>query len=126
MFLLSTICLILSNFSAWSANRTNRTRIMPHIKSYCRVSDDKRKLSWFLLTSKNLTKNAWGYPYYSKRIVSNYEMGVLFLPKKFGDSYFAITDTNDRVRKFPFMYDVDHVPPQNYGEPHLTSLQNSL
>lgn len=38
----------------WRASSRNRTRAMPHIKSYCRYSD--RGLYWFLLTSANISR----------------------------------------------------------------------
>ncbi|KAK9694044.1 Tyrosyl-DNA phosphodiesterase [Popillia japonica] len=101
----------------WSAERTGRTKIMPLIKSYCRVSPNSKLLSWFLLTSACLTKNAWGCPYSqdnTRRAVGNYEMGVLFLPIYFGDNYFAIQDVNENGRAFPFMYDLNL-----YGIPHF-------
>lgn len=66
---------------------------MPHIKSYCRVciKDDKiAGLYWFLVTSANLSKAAWGVSNKTTagsltgdpplRIMS-YEAGVLFLPQ---------------------------------------------
>ncbi|KAI4464561.1 tyrosyl-dna phosphodiesterase 1 [Holotrichia oblita] len=102
----------------WSAERTGRTRILPHIKSCCRVSPDSKKLSWFLLTSCCLTTTAWGCPYFkdgSKRVVANYEMGVLFFPTFFDDDYFAIEGVNGNGRTFPLMYDVKHP----YGKPHF-------
>jgi tyrosyl-DNA phosphodiesterase 1 len=57
---------------------------MPHIKSYCRFG--KEGVHWFLLTSANLSKAAWGAFNKSAKFdaplrVNNYEAGVLFLPK---------------------------------------------
>lgn len=57
---------------------------MPHIKSYCRFTEDK--LYWFFLTSANLSKAAWGAFNKSSKLdpplrIMNYEAGVLFLPK---------------------------------------------
>lgn len=71
-------------FSQWIASSRHRSHAMPHIKTYCRWSD--RGLHWFLLTSANLSKAAWGA--FNKgtsldvplRIMS-YEVGVMFLPK---------------------------------------------
>lgn len=59
---------------------------MPHIKSYGRVSPCHSFLAYFLLTSANLSKAAWGsetktkLPGQGLRLLS-YEAGVLFLPK---------------------------------------------
>lgn len=70
----------------WQSNSRFRTRAMPHIKSYARVSPCSNFLSWFLLTSANLSKAAWGAETKTKlpgpglRILS-YEAGVLFIPK---------------------------------------------
>ncbi|KAK3912577.1 putative tyrosyl-DNA phosphodiesterase [Frankliniella fusca] len=69
----------------WQSNGRFRTRAMPHIKSYARMSPCCSYLSWFLLTSANLSKAAWGtetkstLPGRGLRILS-YEAGVLFLP----------------------------------------------
>ena len=58
---------------------------MPHVKSYGRVSPCHSFLAYFLLTSANLSKAAWGcetktrMPGQGLRILS-YEAGVLFLP----------------------------------------------
>lgn len=55
---------------------------MPHIKSFARYSNDFSKLYWFLLTSANLSKAAWGkYEKNETQIyIMSYEIGVLFLP----------------------------------------------
>ena len=55
---------------------------MPHIKTFARYSNDFSKLYWFLLTSSNLSKAAWGkYEKNETQIhVMSYEIGVLFIP----------------------------------------------
>lgn len=68
--------------SKWRCNVRHRTRAVPHIKTYCRFSPCKKFLSWFLLTSANLSKAAWGVENKARtdlRILS-YEAGVLFIP----------------------------------------------
>ena len=69
--------------SKWSADSTKRTRASPHIKTYARYSSDYSKLYWFLLTSSNLSKAAWGN--YEKKeaqfYIKSFEIGVLFLPQ---------------------------------------------
>ncbi|XP_042517578.1 tyrosyl-DNA phosphodiesterase 1 isoform X2 [Macadamia integrifolia] len=45
-------------WAKWKATHTGRCRAMPHIKTYTRYSG--QKLAWFLLTSANLSKAAWG------------------------------------------------------------------
>lgn len=57
---------------------------MPHIKTYCRWSD--KGLHWFLLTSANLSKAAWGAFNKGSNLdvplrIMSYEAGVMFLPK---------------------------------------------
>jgi len=45
----------------WKADHRQRSRASPHIKTYLRVSNDQYKqLLWFLVTSANLSKAAWG------------------------------------------------------------------
>ncbi|KAF7903967.1 hypothetical protein EAF00_001301 [Botryotinia globosa] len=66
-----------------------RKRAAPHIKTYIRFSSDTSSVSWFqksidwmLVTSANLSKQAWGEPLNSAgevRICS-YEIGVLVWP----------------------------------------------
>lgn len=83
---------------------------MPHIKTYCRVSPCLTKLAYFLITSANLSKSAWGGPFNKAggTYVRSYEVGVLFLPKFFDEEYFEIQNTVNRKNKtlFPFMYDL--------------------
>ncbi|KAG8634391.1 tyrosyl-DNA phosphodiesterase 1 isoform X2 [Manihot esculenta] len=67
-------------WSKWKANHTGRCRAMPHIKTFTRYSG--QKLAWFLLTSANLSKAAWGalQKNNSQLMIRSYELGVLFLP----------------------------------------------
>jgi len=66
----------------WRSDGRLRTRAMPHIKSYCRFSSDFTRSSWFVLTSANLSKAAWGMRTKHQSImIQSYEAGVLFLPK---------------------------------------------
>lgn len=97
-------------FSHWMADVTGRSRVMPHIKSYCRISPCLTKLAWFLLTSANISKSAWGGNIQrdSSVYVRSYEVGVMFLPHFFDEEYFFISNVNvDEEKKlFPFMYDL--------------------
>lgn len=70
-------------FYRWKASISDRNNVMPHIKTYARISPDNRKMAWFCLTSANLSKAAWGHliKIGSKLRILNYELGVLFLPK---------------------------------------------
>lgn len=69
-------------FSKWKADSVLRSKAMPHIKTFARYSTDFIKCYWFLLTSANLSKAAWGK--YEKNetqmFIMSYEIGVLFLP----------------------------------------------
>jgi tyrosyl-DNA phosphodiesterase 1 len=67
----------------WRADGRKRNLAMPHIKTYCRVSPDWKKAAWFLLTSANMSKAAWGRSTHqgSGQNIMSYEGGVLFLPQ---------------------------------------------
>ncbi|XP_043688920.1 tyrosyl-DNA phosphodiesterase 1 isoform X4 [Telopea speciosissima] len=67
-------------WAKWKATHTGRSRAMPHIKTYTRYSG--QKIAWFLLTSANLSKAAWGalQKNNSQLMIRSYELGVLFLP----------------------------------------------
>lgn len=93
---------------------------MPHIKTYCRVSPCKRKLAWFLLTSANISKVAWGGKVQKDDtcLVRSFELGVLFLPKFFKQTVFEIKDFSDG-NMFPFMYDLPLVPYSDEDKPWL-------
>ncbi|XP_031257301.1 tyrosyl-DNA phosphodiesterase 1-like isoform X1 [Pistacia vera] len=67
-------------WAKWKANHTGRCRAMPHIKTFLRYNG--QKLAWFLLSSANLSKAAWGtlQKNNSQLMVRSYELGVLFLP----------------------------------------------
>lgn len=72
-------------WARWKANHTGRSRAMPHIKSYTRYNG--QNLAWFLLTSSNLSKAAWGalQKNNSQLMIRSYELGVLFLPSTLTD-----------------------------------------
>lgn len=56
---------------------------MPHMKCYARISPDESEMAWFILTSANLSKGAWGKMLKNGTVQAlyNYEAGVLFLPQ---------------------------------------------
>lgn len=81
---------------------------MPHIKTYARYED--KKLFWFILSSANLSKAAWGAMSKTKTNpsfrISNYEAGVLFLPKFVTNSpYFSMDELDTSTPLFPPLYD---------------------
>ncbi|KAI4295847.1 hypothetical protein L6164_035847 [Bauhinia variegata] len=67
-------------WAKWKADHTGRSRAMPHIKTFARYNG--QNLAWFLLTSANLSKAAWGalQKNNSQLMIRSYELGVLFLP----------------------------------------------
>lgn len=93
----------------WRADGRFRSKAMPHIKTYCRWSE--KKLFWYILTSANISKAAWGSISKSKTSqtlrVNNYEAGVLFLPKFVTNtSYFSMDDSDCTTPTFPSLYDI--------------------
>lgn len=98
----------------WKAKDRHRLQAMPHIKTYCRWSD--KGLYWFVLTSANLSKAAWGAFNKSAKIepvfrINNYEAGVLFLPKfVIGKDLFPMKGFKDEDPPFPIPYDIPLTP----------------
>lgn len=71
----------------WAARHAGRARAAPHIKTYLRVDSTWSHIKWILLTSANLSKQAWGIE--SKTGVfdiQSFELGVLLHPGLFGDA----------------------------------------
>jgi tyrosyl-DNA phosphodiesterase-1 len=87
----------------WSGERSGRDRAAPHIKTYMRINSKTGDLSWFLLTSANLSKQAWGTIHKTARnqYIQSWECGVLLHGKMFGESarlvpaYRSDTASND-------------------------------
>ncbi|CAG8586035.1 18929_t:CDS:10 [Acaulospora morrowiae] len=78
----------------WKAFDNGRERAMPHIKTYTRLRanspselshESNAEVAWFLLTSSNLSKAAWGSLQKKgiQLMIRNYELGVLFYPELF-------------------------------------------
>ncbi|GAB2231535.1 hypothetical protein Drorol1_Dr00010543 [Drosera rotundifolia] len=67
-------------WAKWKATHSGRCRAMPHIKTFARYNG--QNLAWFLLTSANLSKAAWGalQKNNTQLMIRSYELGVLFLP----------------------------------------------
>ena len=66
-----------------------RKRAAPHIKTYTRFADSSMTtIDWMLVTSANLSKQAWGEAYNSEGDVRvcSYEIGVLVWPELFGEN----------------------------------------
>ncbi|XP_030102367.1 tyrosyl-DNA phosphodiesterase 1 isoform X2 [Mus musculus] len=108
-----------SYFHKWSAETSGRSNAMPHIKTYMRPSPDFSKLAWFLVTSANLSKAAWGAleKNGTQLMIRSYELGVLFLPSAFGLDTFKVkqkffSSSCEPTASFPVPYDL---PPELYG-----------
>ncbi|XP_025200386.1 probable tyrosyl-DNA phosphodiesterase [Melanaphis sacchari] len=96
---------------SWECYSRKRSKAMPHIKTYCRVSSCYSKMSWFLLTSANLSVAAWGRKLKSEdqsNYIMAHEAGVLLLP-----SFVTGTDTfhidpieNSKPLYFSFPFDL--------------------
>ncbi|XP_055914089.1 probable tyrosyl-DNA phosphodiesterase [Eupeodes corollae] len=100
----------------WKSKLRHRSQAMPHIKTYTRWSDEG--VHWFVLTSANLSKAAWGA--FNKNTnmgqclrIANFEAGVVFLPKvMIGENTFPMNTSKNGVPPFPMPYDV---PLTKYG-----------
>lgn len=67
----------------WQSKRAGRQIVMPHIKTYTRITGDE--LEWFLLTSANLSRAAWGQYQkdHTQIYIKSYELGVLLCRELF-------------------------------------------
>lgn len=103
----------------WKSTSRNRDRAMPHIKSYCRHSQEG--LFWFVLTSANMSKSAWGVYKGTSLNINSYEVGVAFFPRVIlnGQDHFPTNEkqqkNNEAILKLPF--DVPLVPYDASDEP---------
>lgn len=71
-----------SYLQQWKADKRHRTRAIPHHKCYTRFNVEEQCVYWYVLTSANLSKMAWGtWTWDYSLIIGNYEAGVLFLPR---------------------------------------------
>lgn len=110
----------------WRSDRRLRTKATPHIKTYCRYSETKG-LYWFCLTSANLSRAAWGSLNKSSNLgqvirCSNFEVGVLFLPKFISNSAtFPLNEYQETAttKLFPMPYDLPLVPYTTEDAPFL-------
>ncbi|XP_050446486.1 probable tyrosyl-DNA phosphodiesterase [Cataglyphis hispanica] len=111
----------------WRAKRTGRDRAMPHIKSYTRISPDLKSIPWFVLTSANLSKAAWGVQR-NNHYITSYEAGVIFIPKFItGTTTFPIEDEEDpAVPVFPIPYDLPLCRYDSSDSPFVSEFFNTL
>jgi tyrosyl-DNA phosphodiesterase 1 len=77
-----------SSAASSTVREAGRKRAAPHIKTYIRYSDEaKTCIDWALVTSANLSKQAWGEGLNAAgdvRICS-YELGVIVAPSMYGE-----------------------------------------
>ncbi|XP_062143181.1 probable tyrosyl-DNA phosphodiesterase [Drosophila sulfurigaster albostrigata] len=113
----------------WKSGDRHRSQAMPHIKSYTRFNLEEQCIYWFVLTSANLSKAAWGSFNKNSNIqpclrIANYEAGVLFLPRFVtGEDTFPLGNARDGVPAFPLPYDVPLTP---YGPDDTPFLMDYL
>ena len=75
--------------------KAGRGRVAPHIKTYVRFSDKSmKKIDWAMLTSANLSTQAWGAaPNESGEVrISSYEIGIIVWPALWDEGREHITE----------------------------------
>lgn len=67
----------------WKSKQAGRQIVMPHIKTYARLTGNE--LEWFLLTSANLSRAAWGEFQKGRTqiYIKSYELGVFLCRELF-------------------------------------------
>lgn len=109
----------------WKSRYLVRTQASPHIKTYTRVNKDYTKASWFLLTSSNLSKAAWGSleKKNTQLAIKSYELGVLFLPQRiFSDETklsFDLKSADGRKPELVLPYSTPLVPYSETDQPWI-------
>lgn len=125
----------------WKADHVGRSFASPHIKSYTRISPGPSNIqaAWFLLTSANLSKAAWGALEKKETQLSirSYELGVLFFPlssepshhhhvnqQNDCGSFFAVNSDSETFNNFFFPFSLPLTPyassdsPWTWNSPH--------
>ncbi|KAK3850056.1 hypothetical protein Pcinc_043216 [Petrolisthes cinctipes] len=100
------------HFHLWRSEKRGRTRAMPHIKTYTRVSKTYSEVQFLLLTSANLSKAAWGalQKQNSQLFIRSYEVGVLFLPKFVTENTEFKLGSGDKAGTLAMHYDLPLTP----------------
>ncbi|WEW59747.1 hypothetical protein PRK78_005227 [Emydomyces testavorans] len=84
-----------------------RRRAAPHIKTYIRFSDaeDMRTIHWAMVTSANLSTQAWGAATNAKQEVRicSWEIGVLVWPDLFVSQPDSIASGNGKAKEYAEM-----------------------
>lgn len=77
-------------FYRWSSSNdptlssSGRSNLAPHVKTYTVTEDNFKTLKWFLMTSANISHQAWGKPKGYKTIeydICSFEAGILVAPQ---------------------------------------------
>ena len=110
----------------WRAEASDRTRAMPHIKTYTRLSpDNSNNIPFFILTSANMSKAAWGSVNQAGNscLIMSYEAGVIWLPSMVtGHEMFETVEFRERrpgSELFPLHYDLPLSRYQDNDKPWL-------
>jgi tyrosyl-DNA phosphodiesterase 1 len=136
-----------SKFCKWapSEERTRedalRGQAAPHIKTFIRFTDDFRAISWALLTSANLSTQAWGsLPDQDRDVrISSYEVGVLVWPDLLKEDDQAVrlvpafgnnevrSEGNSPAMSVPFRmpYGLPLIPYESSQEPWTTDAKHT-
>lgn len=100
----------------WKADKRGRSRASPHIKTYALLSPDSKNAAWFMVTSANMSKAAWGTleKNGNQLMIRSYEIGVMFLPEYFvdgGEQFSLVEDqSTEATPYFPIPWDVPLEP----------------
>ncbi|KAG8189466.1 hypothetical protein JTE90_018119 [Oedothorax gibbosus] len=107
----------------WKSEKMGRSDASPHIKTYLRLSPDNSKMAWFLVTSANLSKAAWGSMEKkgTQFMIRSYELGVLFLPELFKTDFFSTPEssTSEISKIFPIPFDIPLIPYSENDQPWI-------
>ncbi|PIK48921.1 putative tyrosyl-DNA phosphodiesterase 1-like [Apostichopus japonicus] len=116
----------------WKASNRGRSRASPHLKSYSLLSPDSKKAAWFMVTSANMSKAAWGMleKNSSQLMIRSYEIGVLFLPHLFDENckQFSVSEEekSESYLHFPLPWDVPLEPYTKTVSSVVFSLKNKI
>ena len=124
---------LVSYFHRWRAEHIGRTHASPHIKTYMRISpyDTNVRVAWFLMTSANLSKAAWGVleKKSTQLALRSYELGVLFLPvsqdqvpsnsQQVQDNYFHVDFTSKYKNKLCLPFSIPLTPYSMQDKPWI-------
>ena len=104
-------------------NRLLKPRNVPHMKSYFQLHSDNDSMSWFLVTSHNLSKAAWGEVQTSSRFggrrlfIRHWELGAFVSPSllnarrlKAWSPVIDLEDSGGDTVSIPLPYNIVPVP----------------